>query len=147
VLDQFEKDHQLLGELQYAFVTFLLGQVYNSFEQWKSIVALLCNCEEALLSHPRLFLEFLGVLHFQIKETPDDFFTDIESGKNTLAPVMRNLFINLRTTKGVVPQVQELGEELERMLRNRFEFINLDDEDDEDAPLIVQEEQDNMVEE
>ena len=35
----------LLGELQAAFVVFLLGQHYEAFEQWKSLLVLLTSCE------------------------------------------------------------------------------------------------------
>ena len=55
VLDQ----SALLGELQFAFVTFLLGHVYDAFEQWKQLVALLTKCDDALATrHPWLGLDF-----------------------------------------------------------------------------------------
>ena len=60
VLDQTGGQEQLLGELQFAFVTFLIGQVFDGFEHWKLLVALLCNCDEALTTHPKLFLDFIG---------------------------------------------------------------------------------------
>jgi A1 cistron-splicing factor AAR2 len=34
----------LLGEMQFSFLSFLLGQSFESFEQWKDIVQLLCSC-------------------------------------------------------------------------------------------------------
>lgn len=37
-----------------------MGQEYEGFEQWKKLVNLLCSCEEALLTRPRLFHEFIG---------------------------------------------------------------------------------------
>ena len=39
---------QVLGELQFAFLTFVLGENFESFEQWKSLVLLLCGCRTAL---------------------------------------------------------------------------------------------------
>ena len=32
---------ELLGEMQYAFVTFMLGENFESFEHWKKLVILL----------------------------------------------------------------------------------------------------------
>ncbi|MBD0289415.1 MAG: hypothetical protein ICV79_28955, partial [Flavisolibacter sp.] len=30
-----DNEDMLLGEFQYAYITFILGEVYESFEQWK----------------------------------------------------------------------------------------------------------------
>lgn len=38
----------LLGELQFAFVAFLMGQSLEAFLQWKSLVSLLFGCTEAV---------------------------------------------------------------------------------------------------
>jgi len=40
---------EVMGELQFAFVTFLLGENYESFEQWKSLLTLICYCQSALV--------------------------------------------------------------------------------------------------
>ncbi|KAL2317240.1 hypothetical protein Fmac_031116 [Flemingia macrophylla] len=47
----------LLGELQFSFIGFLMGQSLEAFIQWKSLVSLFFGCTEALLefeggSHP-----------------------------------------------------------------------------------------------
>ncbi|PNX78312.1 AAR2 protein family, partial [Trifolium pratense] len=39
----------LLGELQFAFIAFLMGQSLEAFLQWKSLVSLLFGCTEASL--------------------------------------------------------------------------------------------------
>ncbi|RDX96061.1 Protein AAR2-like protein, partial [Mucuna pruriens] len=39
----------LLGELQFAFIAFLMGQSLEAFLQWKSLVSLLFGCTEAML--------------------------------------------------------------------------------------------------
>ncbi|KAB1222676.1 hypothetical protein CJ030_MR2G007433 [Morella rubra] len=38
----------LLGELQFSFVAFLMGQSLEAFLQWKSLVSLLLGCTEAV---------------------------------------------------------------------------------------------------
>ena len=35
---------QIIGELQFAFITFVLGENFESFEQWTSLIILLCGC-------------------------------------------------------------------------------------------------------
>jgi hypothetical protein len=41
------------GELQFAFLSFLVAQSYTAFLQWKHLVDVLCRCEDAQLSAPR----------------------------------------------------------------------------------------------
>ncbi|KAG4953390.1 hypothetical protein JHK87_038984 [Glycine soja] len=52
----------LLGELQFAFVAFLMGQSLEAFLQWKSLVSLLFGCTEAFVKFfvPTLILKFYG---------------------------------------------------------------------------------------
>jgi hypothetical protein len=38
----------ILGELQYCFITFLLGENLEAFEQWKSLVSILCSCPSGI---------------------------------------------------------------------------------------------------
>ncbi len=51
----------VLGELQFAFICFLMGQSFDGFEQWKQLIAVLCSCEEAMQKYPDLFYNFLGI--------------------------------------------------------------------------------------
>lgn len=44
----FPNPEDLLGELQFAFIAFVFGDSLESFEQWKRILILICNCEDAL---------------------------------------------------------------------------------------------------
>ena len=46
----YDYDFRLfLGEMQFAFVCFLVGQSFEAFDQWKGMVDLLCSSERALL--------------------------------------------------------------------------------------------------
>ena len=60
------RHEKLLAELQFAFLSFLAGQVYTAFEQWKSLVNMICCADEYLLKNPALFKEFTGDLYFQV---------------------------------------------------------------------------------
>ncbi|KAJ4788642.1 AAR2 family protein [Rhynchospora pubera] len=62
------KEDLLLGELQFSFIAFMMGQSLEAFYQWKSIVSLLLSCTEAPLhTRTHLFLKFVKVLYYQIK--------------------------------------------------------------------------------
>ena len=75
-LSNLEKIEDILAQLQLAFVVFLIGQDYDSFDHWKLITNMLCGCMEATLKYPQLFLNFITDLHFQVgAETQTEYFS------------------------------------------------------------------------
>ncbi|KAL9427752.1 hypothetical protein AB3S75_029852 [Citrus x aurantiifolia] len=61
-------EDMLLGELQFAFIAFLMGQSLEAFLQWKSLVSLLFGCSEAPLhTRSQLFMMFIKVIYYQLK--------------------------------------------------------------------------------
>eukprot|EP00048_Salpingoeca_helianthica_P006241 m.96236 g.96236 ORF g.96236 m.96236 type:complete len:179 (-) comp13929_c0_seq2:101-637(-) len=130
----------LLGELQFAFVCFLLGQVFEGFEQWKQLVALLCHCDDALLQHPRLYLDAIATLHFQLRQTPQDFFVDIVTRSNFLTDSLRNLFSRIEQAQ-VTPELARRAASFKASVSKHFDWdfsLSADDADDE-QPVIVDE--------
>ncbi|KMS93859.1 hypothetical protein BVRB_027210, partial [Beta vulgaris subsp. vulgaris] len=51
----------VLGELQFAFIAFMLGQSYEGFVQWKKLVLILCSCEAAMWDQRLFFDKFVGM--------------------------------------------------------------------------------------
>lgn len=68
---------------------FLIGNVYECFEHWKSLLALLCRSEGAMREHRELYLGLIGVLYHQLGEIPPDFFVDIVSQSNFLTSTLQ----------------------------------------------------------
>ncbi|CAJ1428787.1 unnamed protein product [Effrenium voratum] len=66
----------ILGELQLAYIAFLLGQNFDGFEQWRALLQLLCSCEEAAMRRTELFAELLRVFFAQLSQAPSDLFGD-----------------------------------------------------------------------
>ncbi|KAJ4974731.1 hypothetical protein NE237_007905 [Protea cynaroides] len=57
----------ILGELQFAFIAFLMGQSLAAFFQWKALVSLFFGCIEAPLhTRSQLFTKFIKVLYYQL---------------------------------------------------------------------------------
>ena len=81
----------ILGELQFAFVAFLMGQSYESFEAWKNLISILCQCDDALNKYPDLFINFTKVFLVQLMDVPEDFFIDEISGggKNFIREMLK----------------------------------------------------------
>ena len=72
----FIRFDEVLAELQFSFVCFLVGQHYDSFEHWKKLLVMLCTCEEAILEHPQLFMKLISEMYFQVRKMGLSFFKD-----------------------------------------------------------------------
>jgi hypothetical protein len=70
--------HQLLGELQFAYIGFYVGESYECFEQWKELIMLVALCQDAFgdAQYYELFYNFLRIFHYQLKAAPSDFFCE-----------------------------------------------------------------------
>uniref|UniRef100_A0A7M5X7X9 Protein AAR2 homolog n=1 Tax=Clytia hemisphaerica TaxID=252671 RepID=A0A7M5X7X9_9CNID len=74
----------LLGEIQLAYVTFILGQVYDAFEHWKQLLSLIGGCMNALTKRSSFYEKFIDVIGLQLDEIPQDFFLEINPQKNVI---------------------------------------------------------------
>jgi A1 cistron-splicing factor AAR2 len=139
IQDSDRDELNVLCELQLAFVCFLIGQVYDAFEQWKSLVSLLCNCDRAIVRRASFFYEFLSVFYFQLKEMPEDFFIDIISKDNFLTVNLHNLFDNIndatQASDSELNKLKEKSEKFKNYLSQRF-AIDFEQEPDEYAPVV-----------
>jgi len=131
------KPNELLGELQFAFISFLMGQSYDGFEQWKELLALLCDSESSLYKRHDLFYNFIAVLHFQLEQVPEDFFDDLVTGNNFLTKVLKNFF-ELTEDPQMDSKVLERASNLKKYVEKRFKIVLESMEEDEDAPVIVE---------
>ena len=134
--DYKDNAFDILGEIQMTFTCFLLGQVYDGFEQWKRLVHLLCSCEDVIGSHQDLYGQFISILHYQIREIPEDFFVDIVTRNNFLVSALRNFFVNMNESKAET-QLKDKGMKFKENLEKRFKW-DFSCEDEDDAPVIVE---------
>lgn len=136
MMKRYNNSTDILGEFQMAFVCFVIGQVYDSFEQWKSLLRLLCSCDDALVSHHLLFDKFITSLHFQLNQVPKDFFVDIISRTNFLTNTLQVFFANLENSeapKTLVDKGKRFCSHLTKKFKWDFIF-----EPEEDAPVVVE---------
>ncbi|KAL4582451.1 hypothetical protein LXL04_007000 [Taraxacum kok-saghyz] len=147
----------LLGELQFAFVAFLMGQSLEAFFQWKDFVNLLFGCTEAPLhTRSHLFTKFIKVLYYQLKyafqkenrDTKgtmtllDDSFLSTDSFLQQLCKEFFLLVLEAPFVDGdLLSWTRKLKELLESSLGWVFEHDTRDgiffEEDDEFAPVVV----------
>ena len=129
----------ILGELQFAFICFLIGQNYDGFEQWKKLVHLLCSCEEAISVYPELYSNFITVLHRQLTEVPEDFFVDIVTADNFLTRTLQRFFStleDLESSTGDVIALRQRGLRFRAHLQKKFDW-DFTEEPDDYAPVLV----------
>lgn len=138
-LIQNRSENFVLGELQFAFVTFLFCHVYESFEQWKRLLRLFCHCRRLPKQNPQLFVKLISTLHFQMQHVQPDLFVDIVDSENFLYQTLREFFENLASA--------EVGELNEQLLQRADRFKNhlkesmdwdLETELEDEAPVIVE---------
>jgi len=133
-----DNQEQLLGELQMAFVCFLVGQVYDAWEQWKQLVHLFCSCRDVILARQSLYAAFISTLYFQLGEIPSDFFVDIVTRNNFLTSTLQTFFSTLEDLEDQIsPQVLERGRKFKAHLTKKFKW-DFDVEPDDCAPVVVE---------
>lgn len=127
----------ILGELQMAYIAFLLGQNYDGFEQWRSLLQLLCNCETAASRRTELFGELCRTFFAQLSQAPSDLFGDDLTKDN----FMGSCAISLMEICDVESSSQKLRRrcgKLRELVEQKFGLSTQDLELlGEDAPQIV----------
>ncbi|XP_063855894.1 protein AAR2 homolog isoform X1 [Scylla paramamosain] len=138
MIGQVERLDSLVAELQVAFVSFLVAQVWDGWEQWRCLVGQLCRAEEVLLEEPQLYVKLLSVLHYQVNEIPEDLFVDIVESNNFLASALTTLFANIEDNAARLPPALVLkARRFKNHLSAKFEWdLTLGDEG-EYAPVVV----------
>jgi len=140
---EYHEIGDILGEMQFAFLSFFLGQSYEGFEQWKKIILLLCRCEKSTKENPEFFVNFINVLFWQIQEVPRDFFEDIVTCNNFLLASLKEFFEICSDTRMV--QLSKSNKKLRNVVEKKFginySIEELENIDDEFSPTIVSREE------
>eukprot|EP00917_Polyrhabdina_sp_WS-2016_P013071 GHVP01028761.1.p1 GENE.GHVP01028761.1~~GHVP01028761.1.p1 ORF type:complete len:306 (+),score=62.83 GHVP01028761.1:66-983(+) len=139
-LDKETGEDFLIGELQFAYIAFLLGQNWVAFEQWKNLTILFSKCETSVEEYPKLYADFIRTLVIQIEQMPSDLTTD---------SVLKNNF--LIQSVGILNEVFMTSKNISKKLRNRMEILmgvckkkfgvtpDQIDQSDDEAPVVVDE--------
>ncbi|KAM5558141.1 protein AAR2 [Rosa sericea] len=151
-------EDMLLGELQFAFIAFLMGQSLEAFLQWKSLVNLLFGCTEAPFhTRSRLFVKFIKVIYYQLKHALKKDCTDASgasallddswfSADSFLYHLFKEFFLLLQDASIVDGDLLSWTRKLKALLESNFGWqfeqnsavdgIHFE-EDDEFAPVVV----------
>lgn len=136
-------EFSLIGELQFAFITFFIGHVYESFEFWLNLLRIISCAQSALLTQKEFYLAFIRVLYFQFKQANDSLFIDFVDGKNnSIYQLMRTFFSNLYNShaqidKELFRRGQMFQNSVQKIFGWNFDFENDDECPDDEKPVIV----------
>lgn len=133
LLGQFEDPDELLGEVQFAFVSYFAGGSLEGLAHWRKILLLLAHSEVAAQKYSLFFKKYLKVLSAQIPELPEELMTP--GPFNTVYQDTRKLLTHC-SQSGLSAEVDHLQKILKRSMH--WEFDDLLEEDPEDLPVIVE---------
>jgi len=148
LLKEYENQYKnAFGELQFAFIGFMLGENMLCFEHWKKLLVLICSCEELVKKEPNIYLDFIVIFYEQLKQLPEDFFRDALTSKSFIKFCLQNLYEFIQDEK-VCEKLKKRSEKFFKLLKEQFKFepdreIEIQNyvlgkgECDEDMPQIV----------
>ncbi|KAI6176358.1 AAR2 splicing factor-like protein [Aphelenchoides bicaudatus] len=113
---------ELLGEFQYSFIVFMVGQSYVGLQQWKNFLFLLSDCAKDLkTSNSSLFNEFVVILYSQLKLFEDGTIDEIFFGDNFLQAVLSLLFANIEDSDNIDSTLKRRSLQLKGFCEKKFE--------------------------
>eukprot|EP01064_Diplonema_japonicum_P028393 TRINITY_DN4349_c7_g1_i1.p1 TRINITY_DN4349_c7_g1~~TRINITY_DN4349_c7_g1_i1.p1 ORF type:complete len:354 (+),score=71.91 TRINITY_DN4349_c7_g1_i1:56-1063(+) len=122
----------LASELSVAFILFLVGQSYEGFEHWKSLLGIFLTAE-ASLSSPRYTAFYIAVsrlLTAQLGHVPEEFFV-VDKG---FLPAAFTSF------KQILPATlpSELQAATSLLMEKAESLMGVLEDDEDDMPVIVE---------
>ncbi|CAL8083898.1 unnamed protein product [Calicophoron daubneyi] len=126
-------ERELLAELQFCYVTFLLNHVMDGWYQWRRIVQLLANCERAITLRPQFYTSLITVLYHQLANAAGSDGDSAKSGEQSVecgaSPAeLADLFFSEATSSAGGPvEPAFLPSVLRSLLRNIMAATSSDD--------------------
>ena len=95
ILSKFKSPNEFLGEFQYTFILFLIGEVYEALKQWKDIFILITSSEGLVdkKNFEKFFCDFIEIIYNQLRLFPDDLMHDVILDNNFLKRYLTNFLL------------------------------------------------------
>jgi len=128
----------VLGEVEFAFCSFLLGESLEGLEQWKHLTRMLCSCDTAVDTKQDLFAAFTRLLSAQFRSLPKDFFSDALSSENFLRSCLRDYLEILEDSPKRSAELRKEEAQLRALLKSKFGWsLKSELERELDGPVVV----------
>ena len=95
IISKLKSPYEFLGEFQYTFILFLIGEVYEALKQWKDIFILISSSENLLAkkNYEKFFCDFTEIIYNQLRLFPDDLMHDVILENNFLKRYLINFLL------------------------------------------------------
>jgi A1 cistron-splicing factor AAR2 len=96
--------------------------------------------KDAIAQDQALFAKFFLAVRYQLETIPEDFLVDIVENNNVIYNGLKELFRTLNFSDFLLEDDLKDGTiQIKRFLHQKFgwEFTGLDEEDDDEAPVVV----------
>jgi A1 cistron-splicing factor AAR2 len=95
ILSKFKFPNEFLGEFQYTFILFLIGEVFEALKQWKDIFILITSSENLINKKnlEKFFCDFIEIIYNQLRLFPDDLMHDVILENNFLKRYLTNFLL------------------------------------------------------
>ena len=95
IISKLKSPYEFLGEFQYTFILFLIGEVYEALKQWKDIFILISSSENLLSkkNYEKFFCDFIEIIYNQLRLFPDDLMHDVILENNFLKRYLINFLL------------------------------------------------------
>ena len=95
IISKLKSPYEFLGEFQYTFILFLIGEVYEALKQWKDIFILISSSENLLTkkNYEKFFCDFTEIIYNQLRLFPDDLMHDVILENNFLKRYLTNFLL------------------------------------------------------
>ena len=110
----------VLGELQYSFIGFVVGNDADCMEQWEKLVNILCNVSTIIKENSNQYSKFILVLRKQLKQFPGDFFFDNITKDSFMRKALHNLYDEVYDNTDIL--IKKESAKLFKMLLKVFKF-------------------------
>ncbi|XP_060831317.1 protein AAR2 homolog [Bombus pascuorum] len=139
VLKKLTLPIEIIGEMELAFVCFLVGQSFDAFEHWKKLVSLICGADCAISQRRAIYIEFMKALEVQLMHVPEDILCDIVANNNFVYHNLRKLFANIEMNSELDGRLKSYTTRFSGRLSIKFlwDFSNLQEETEDEAPVVV----------
>lgn len=116
-----------------------MGHSLEAFEHWKKLVGVICSCEIAIIKYRILYDLLVPMLEVQLEEIPEEFLADIVSNNNFVYVKLRHLFRTIHESS-IDGRLKTKMARFRDSLTEKYswDFSNLDEEEDDEAPVVVE---------
>lgn len=130
----------VIGEIEFCYICFLVGHSLEAFEQWKKLITLLCECQYAVKKYRYIYDALISLLESEIGEIPEEFLADIVTNNNFLYTKLRELFGNVLCDLNVDGRLKSKMIRFQEMLTDTYgwDFTHLESDEEDERPVVVE---------